>query len=277
MHHFHSAHSSRPSSTQPQPSLPVQNTICGSAHSCSPDDGQLNSNFHSAHSSRPSSTQPQSSLPVQNTICAVHILVLLMMGVMMPETCWDKSLIIDIRLVASCWFLALHPTFMMHGHKSLKNAIYIRIWDGVTRPVAACNNLATDRMINETGFDYRQEQSFSVLSNVQTCPAVHPSPYVEGTARPVPGIQRPGSEADHSRHFVPCLRRSTLDCTTTSVLICMVWCLSMAGLIPKSLQLQARVTLESLGSCHKQGKVCKVVFVYSCSEGGGGVSIRVLT
>ena len=22
-----------------QPSLPVQNTICGSAHSCSPDDG----------------------------------------------------------------------------------------------------------------------------------------------------------------------------------------------------------------------------------------------
>ena len=34
-----SAHSLRPSSTQPQPSQPVQNTICGSAHSCSPDDG----------------------------------------------------------------------------------------------------------------------------------------------------------------------------------------------------------------------------------------------
>ena len=27
------------SSTQPQPSQPVQNTICGSAHSRSPDDG----------------------------------------------------------------------------------------------------------------------------------------------------------------------------------------------------------------------------------------------
>ena len=39
---------------------------------------------------------------------------------MMPETCWDKSLIINIRLVASCWFLSLHPTFMMHGHKCLK-------------------------------------------------------------------------------------------------------------------------------------------------------------
>ena len=41
---------------------------------------------------------------------ALHSLVLLMMGIMMPETCWDKSLIINIRLVASCWFLSLHPS-----------------------------------------------------------------------------------------------------------------------------------------------------------------------
>jgi len=34
----------------------------------------------------------------------VYGLVLLMMGIMMPETCWDRSLIINIRLVASCWF-----------------------------------------------------------------------------------------------------------------------------------------------------------------------------
>jgi len=40
----------------------------------------------------------------------VRGLVLLMMGIMMPETCWDRSLIIKIRLVASCWFLSLHPT-----------------------------------------------------------------------------------------------------------------------------------------------------------------------
>ena len=52
---------------------------------------------------------------------AVHTLVLLMMGIMMSETCWDKSLIINIRLVASSWFLSLHSTFMMHGHTSLKN------------------------------------------------------------------------------------------------------------------------------------------------------------
>ena len=51
---------------------------------------------------------------------AVHTLVLLMMGIMMPETCCDKSLIINIRLIASYWFLFLHPTFMMHGHKRLK-------------------------------------------------------------------------------------------------------------------------------------------------------------
>ena len=42
----------------------------------------------------------------------------------MPATCWDKSLIINIWLVPSCWFLSLHPTFMMHGHKSLK----VQIW-----------------------------------------------------------------------------------------------------------------------------------------------------
>ena len=77
--------------------------------------------FHkNFNSSRPSSTQPQPSQPVQNTICGSAHFVPLMMGIMMPETCWDISLVINIRLVASCWFLSLHPTFMMHGHKSLK-------------------------------------------------------------------------------------------------------------------------------------------------------------
>jgi len=36
-------------------------------------------------------------------------LILLVMSIMVPETCWDRSLIINIRLVASCWFLSLHP------------------------------------------------------------------------------------------------------------------------------------------------------------------------
>jgi len=38
----------------------------------------------------------------------VHSFVFLTMGIMMPETCWDKRLIINTRLVASCWFLPLH-------------------------------------------------------------------------------------------------------------------------------------------------------------------------
>ena len=55
----------------------------------------------------------------------VHSLVLLMMCIMMPETCWDRSLIINIRLVASCWLLSLHTMFVMHGHKSLKAFDYL--------------------------------------------------------------------------------------------------------------------------------------------------------
>ena len=41
----------------------------------------------------------------------VHGLVLLMMGIMMPETCCDRRVIINIWLVASCWFTSLHYTF----------------------------------------------------------------------------------------------------------------------------------------------------------------------
>ena len=37
----------------------------------------------------------------------IHGLVRLMMGIMMPEKCWDRSLIINIGLVASCWFISL--------------------------------------------------------------------------------------------------------------------------------------------------------------------------
>ena len=48
----------------------------------------------------------------------VHGLVLLMMVIMMPETRWDRSLIIG--LVAPCLFLSLRLTFLMHGHKNLK-------------------------------------------------------------------------------------------------------------------------------------------------------------
>jgi hypothetical protein len=73
----------------------------------------------------PKSPKYSHLLLVFTPYAAVHTLVLLMMGIMMPETCWGKSLIINIRLVTSCWLLSLHPTFMMHGHKSLKYTLHL--------------------------------------------------------------------------------------------------------------------------------------------------------
>ena len=49
-------------------------------------------------------------LCAHSAYAVIHGLVLLMMGTMMPETCRDRSLIINIGLGASCWFISLHPT-----------------------------------------------------------------------------------------------------------------------------------------------------------------------
>ena len=51
---------------------------------------------------------------------AVHTIVLMMMGIMMPETCWD-SLIINIRFVASCWFLSLHPKSKKNSSQTVRS------------------------------------------------------------------------------------------------------------------------------------------------------------
>jgi len=83
--------------------------LCGAGSQAMCTVWKLLFDSHCAHSLRPSSTQPQSAQPVQNTIAVIHGLVLLTMGIMMPETFWDRSLIINIRLVASCWSLFLHP------------------------------------------------------------------------------------------------------------------------------------------------------------------------
>jgi len=50
-------------------------------------------------------------LQCRTPYAVIHGLVLLMMVIMMPDTCWDRSLLIHIGLVASCWFISLHPTF----------------------------------------------------------------------------------------------------------------------------------------------------------------------
>jgi hypothetical protein len=53
----------------------------------------------------------------------------------------------------------------------------------------------------------------------------------------------------------------------------------IAGLIPQSLQLQAQVTLASLGSYHKSveyTKSCARTSVCFCNQSGDGTSIRLL-
>jgi hypothetical protein len=55
-----------------------------------------------AHSLR----QPANQCRIPHAV--IQGLVLLMMGIAMPETCWDRSLTMNIGLVASCWFISLH-------------------------------------------------------------------------------------------------------------------------------------------------------------------------
>jgi len=60
---------------------------------------------HVAHDAAPQDhSQPQPTHPGRTPHAVWHGLILLMMGIMMPETYWDRSLIINIELFASCWF-----------------------------------------------------------------------------------------------------------------------------------------------------------------------------
>ena len=48
-----------------------------------------------------------------------RVFVLLKMGIMMPETCWDRSNNKHL-IVSSFWFFSLHTLLTMHGHRNLK-------------------------------------------------------------------------------------------------------------------------------------------------------------
>jgi len=67
------------------------------------------SNLHTVHTAY--DPAPHNHNQCRTPYAVIHGLGLLMMVIMMPETCCDRSLIINIRLVASCWFISLHPTF----------------------------------------------------------------------------------------------------------------------------------------------------------------------
>jgi len=68
---------------------------------------QLTTQLHTTTANHSQHNQCRTSYAV------VHGLVLLMMGIMMPETCCDRCLIINIELVASCWFLSLSSTYIL--------------------------------------------------------------------------------------------------------------------------------------------------------------------
>ena len=68
------------------------------------------SNLHTEHTPNdPAPHNHSQHNQCRTPYAVIHGLVLLMMGIMMPETCWDRSLVINIGLVASCWFISLHP------------------------------------------------------------------------------------------------------------------------------------------------------------------------
>jgi len=98
--------------------------LCGAGSSAVCTVWKPNSNFHTVHTAYDTAPHNHSQHNQCRTPYAViHGLVLLMMDIMMPETCWDRSLIINIRLVASCWFISLHPTF--HDARSQETKISI--------------------------------------------------------------------------------------------------------------------------------------------------------
>jgi hypothetical protein len=60
----------------------------------------------------------------------IHYIVLLMMGILMPESCWPKKHRINVICVASSWFITW-ANFMMHGHVNVKIAgIRMKVLDG---------------------------------------------------------------------------------------------------------------------------------------------------
>ena len=83
----------------------------------------FDNNLHSARYLQGSAPQPlptTSSRTSEHTTCSNIRLVLLKMGIMMPETCWE---IVENKhlTVASCWFsLSLHILLRIHGHRNLK-------------------------------------------------------------------------------------------------------------------------------------------------------------
>jgi len=84
--------------------------LCGAGTRAVCIEWESNSNLHTVHTVYdPTPHNHGQHNQCRTPYAAVHSLVLLKMGIMMPETCWDRSLTINITLIASYWFISLHP------------------------------------------------------------------------------------------------------------------------------------------------------------------------
>jgi len=65
-------------------------------------------------------SQPQPTHPGRIPHAVGHGVTLLMMGMMMSETCWDRKFDNKHRIICILLVLSLHLNFTMHDHKKLK-------------------------------------------------------------------------------------------------------------------------------------------------------------
>jgi len=133
--------------------------LCGAGSQAVCSVWKSNSNFHTVHTAcDPAPHNHSQHNPCRTPHAVINDHVLLMMGIMVAETCWDRSLIINIWLVASCWFLSLHPTFMMHGHKSLKFLVLYKavLTCAVTSPARSLGKSVCDQGLVDHGSTLRR-------------------------------------------------------------------------------------------------------------------------
>ena len=64
--------------------------------------------------------QPHPAEPAQHTTCSNIRLVLLKMGIMVPETCWEIVKNKHLPVASRLFSLSLHNLLTMHGHRNLK-------------------------------------------------------------------------------------------------------------------------------------------------------------
>jgi hypothetical protein len=84
-----------------------------------------NNNFHTVlTASSPALLDLRRQYQCLTSYAAVHYIVLLMMGILMPKTCWAKEQWINFICVASSWFTTL-PKMKFSSHRNRKTFIVL--------------------------------------------------------------------------------------------------------------------------------------------------------